>query len=156
MTFQGGFLPYSLHLPAHPLPQFEGKEWVPTFNFNGDRKAVDALCQAPLARRNFCGKNVCHGIVLTKPDLGRMARPRHQAGEVYLKAATLYFEKHPEKKMHDPTALACHLHPEVATWFRGRPQRAGGGWTTMPDENGDYVLADVDRDRLWDCLLRRV
>src|SRR4051794_17067171 len=40
LTMQGGFLGYHLHAPEVRLPQFEGKEWVPTFNLNGDRKGA--------------------------------------------------------------------------------------------------------------------
>jgi hypothetical protein len=155
MTFQGGFLPYSLHRPSNPLPQFEGKEYVPTFNFNGDRKAVDALQTAPLALRRYCGKNVCHGVVLDRKRAEGLSEPKNSAGEVYTRAVKLYLERHEAKKMHDPTALACHLHPEIATWFRGRPMRNSHGWTTFPYCDGDYVLADVDHERLWDVILNR-
>src|SRR5262249_48749186 len=40
LTMQGGFLGYHLHAPRVRLPQFEGREWVPTFNLNGDRKGA--------------------------------------------------------------------------------------------------------------------
>lgn len=155
MTFQGGFLPYSLHTPQKPLEKFLTEQAVPTFNFNGDRKAVDAILQAPITYRQFCGKNVCHAVTLTKELSERFAPARNAAGEVYRLAVKLYFEYHDEKKMHDPTALVCHLDPMVGTWFRGRPQRAGSGWTTVADPDGDYVLADVDYDRLWDRILNR-
>lgn len=155
MTFQGGFLPYSLHRPSRPVEKFEGQHAVATFNFNGDRGAVDAILAAPLRSRQFCGKNVCHGVVLTREMVGRFAPPRNAAGEVYLEAVRLYFEHHDEKKLHDPTALICHLDPDVGTWFRGRPQRAGSGWTTVFDPEGDMVLADVDHERLWGRLLSR-
>jgi len=156
MTFQGGFLPYSLHRPSNPLPQFEGKEAVPTFNFNGDRKAVDALLNAPFALRRFCGKNVCHGIYLDQKRSEGFLEPRNAAGEVYTRAVRMYLERHEGKKMHDPTALACHLYPDIATWFRGQPRRKDSGWTTHPWSNGDYVLADVDHERLWEVILGRM
>ena len=114
-----------------------------------------ALLAAPLASRRFCGKNVCHGVLLTPERAARMAQPRHAAGEVYLMAVRLYLEKHGQKKMHDPTALACHLYPEIGTWFRGRPTRNAEGWTTVPDPVGDHILADVNHERLWECLLGR-
>jgi len=155
MTFQGGFLPYSLYRPNISVAKMEGHDAIPTFNFNGCREAVTAVLAAPLKLRRFCGKNVCHSIVLNKDYCNMMTEPRNQAGELYLEAVKLYFERHEEKKMHDPTALACHLHPEIATWFRGSPVRQGGNWSTKPDPNGDYVLADVDRDKLWEHILKR-
>jgi hypothetical protein len=63
----------------------------------------------------------------------------------------MYLEEHGEKKFHDPTALVCHLHPEVGTWVAGKPARLGDGWTTVAGE--DRVLADVDREGLWRHLL---
>jgi hypothetical protein len=155
MMFQGGFLPYSLHTPTRPVEKFLGQQGVQTFNFNGDRRAVDAILRAPLQERRFCGKNVCHAIILTKTLAEQMAPARNIAGEIYLLAIKLYLEYHDTKKMHDPTALACHLHPEIGTWFRGRPQKLGTGWTTAADPQGDFVLADVDHERLWQHLLNR-
>jgi hypothetical protein len=61
----------------------------------------------------------------------------------------LYLENHPAKKWHDPTAAVCHLHPEIGTWVRGRVTKLGGGWGTVADEAGDLILADIDRDALW-------
>ncbi len=63
LTMQGGFLSYRLHAPRVRLPQFEGKEWVPTFNLNGDRKGAEALLKAPIPDRQFVGKNVCHTLL---------------------------------------------------------------------------------------------
>jgi hypothetical protein len=66
----------------------------------------------------------------------------------------LYLDKHEEKKFHDPTALVCHLHPdEVVVWVRGRVAKKEQGWTTDIDPDGDHVLADVKRERLWQHLL---
>lgn len=155
LTFQGGFLPYSLHRPSITVEKFENLEHVPTFNFNGCRDAVETTLKAGFAIRRFCGKNVCHSIILDKEKASRMTPARSAAGEIYLEAVRLYLERHEEKKMHDPTALVCHLHPEIATWFRGRPRKERGNWTTEPNENGDFVLADVDRERLWRHLLER-
>ena len=65
-----------------------------------------------------------------------------------------YLRKHEGKKWHDPTAAALHLHPEIGTWVRGRVRRIEAGWGTATDESGDLILADVDRDTLWDCFRR--
>lgn len=157
LTMQGGFLPYSIWRPTgiRPLEKFEGKESVSSFNVNGCPAAVDAILAAPLAERRFCGKNVCHGVVLTKDKLSRYEPPRSEAGVIYLATAEMYFKYHDEKKLHDPTALVCHTHPNVGTWFTGRPVRAGAGWTTVESGDGTCVLADVDEELLWEHLSER-
>jgi hypothetical protein len=32
--------------------------------------------------------------------------------------------------------------------------RIGGGWGTVADETGDLILADIDRDALWEKFRR--
>lgn len=155
MTFQGGFLPYSMYRPNISVAKMEGFDSIPTFNFNGCREAVPAVLEAPLKIRRFCGKNVCHSVVFNKELAECMTPARNKAGEIYLEAVKLYFNRHEEKKMHDPTALACHLHPEIATWFRGKPVKKGSGWTTQQEADGDYILADIDREQLWYHILER-
>jgi inosine-uridine nucleoside N-ribohydrolase len=152
VTMQGGFLGYHLHAPTVRLPEFEGKEWMPTFNLNGDRKGAAVLMAAPVADRRFVGKNVCHTIVYDAAIHGTMPPPPsdNPAAELFRLAMNLYLENHPAKKWHDPTAAVCHLHPEIGTWVRGRVTKLGGGWGTVADEAGDLILADIDRDALWE------
>jgi pyrimidine-specific ribonucleoside hydrolase len=153
LTMQGGFLGYHLHAPQVRLPQFEGREWMPTFNLNGDRRGADILLRAAIPERRFVGKNVCHTLLydrafhLTMPA----ADPDSPAQMLFMVGMEANLSKHEAKKWHDPTAAACHLHPEIGTWVRGRVTKIEGGWGTVADENGDLVLADVDRDALWDC-----
>lgn len=151
ITMQGGFLGYHLFAPAVRLSEFEGKEWVPTFNLNGDRKGAAVLLSAPVPDRRFVGKNVCHTIVYDAAVHATMPPPPpdNPAAELFRLAMDLYLEDHPAKKWHDPTAAVCHLHPEIGTWVRGRVTRIGGGWGTVADATGDHVLADIDRDALW-------
>ena len=151
LTFQGGFLPYGLYRPSTVLTKFEGKESVGTFNFNGDRKAVDEILKADVGVRRFVGKNVCHTIVFDKTSYERLAPPRDEASRLYRRCVELYLKKHEDKKLHDPTALVCHLHPSIGTWFNGTPVRHKDGWTTIPGLN--FVLADVNRETLWEHLL---
>lgn len=157
LTFQGGFLPYSLHAPEIRDPKFEGVQSTPTFNFNGDRNAVQKILDAKIGCRHFCGKNVCHTIVLKRESLPAFSIPRTAAGEIYDEALRLYFAKHEEKKLHDPTAFVCHTHPDVPVWFTGKPTKLGSGWTTVPDYslNCDYILCDVIRPRLWQHIFNR-
>ena len=62
------------------------------------------------------------------------------------------FEKHDSKKFHDPTAAVLHLHPDIGVWFRGNTVKGQPGWTTEPNPNGDYILADINYNKLWDYL----
>ena len=39
----------------------------------------------------------------------------------------------------------------IGTWVRGRVTKIEGGWGTVLDESGHLILADIDRDALWDC-----
>ena len=135
------------------MPEFEGKAWMPTFNLNGDRKGAEVLLKAPITERRFVGKNVCHTLLYDRARHEAMPAPdpANSAARLFLLAMRLYLEKHPEKKWHDPTAAACHLHPEIGTWARGRVTKIDGGWGTVPDDKGDLILADIDREALWGC-----
>jgi pyrimidine-specific ribonucleoside hydrolase len=156
LTMQGGFLGYHLHAPRVRLPEFEGREWAPTFNLNGDRKGAEVLLKAPIPDRRFVGKNVCHTLLYDRAFHASMpaADPDSPAQVLFMAGMGAYLREHEAKKWHDPTAAACHLHPEVGVWYRGRVVKREGGWGTAPDENGDLILADVDREALWDCFRR--
>jgi inosine-uridine nucleoside N-ribohydrolase len=134
------------------LPAFEGKDWVPTFNLNGDRKGADALLSTRMAGRRWVGKNVCHTVGYDASRHVLMRKPSSAAGELFMEAMGLYLEGHPEKKFHDPTAAACLLRPDIGMWVKGRPVRREGGWTTQVDPEGDLVLAGIDHERLWTLL----
>jgi pyrimidine-specific ribonucleoside hydrolase len=147
---QGGFVGYHLHPPTVRLPNFEGKTWVPTFNMNGDRPGTLVFAGADIEERRFVGKNVCHTILYGKEQYAAMTEPKCRAAELFMEGMGLYLERHENKKFHDPTAAVCHLHPEIGQWVRGRVQKTEGGWGTVADENGDWMLGDIDRDLLWD------
>jgi pyrimidine-specific ribonucleoside hydrolase len=155
-TMQGGFLPYSLHQPSRPHEDFVGKTSMPTFNLNGDRRGGLEFLSGNVAERRLVGKNVCHTVLFTR-EVFAACRPQSAkdpaAADLFVEAAEMYFRQHDVKKFHDPTAAACHLHPEIGTWFRGKTVKEQDGWTTVPDPAADYVLADVDYERLWDCIL---
>jgi pyrimidine-specific ribonucleoside hydrolase len=153
LTMQGGFLGYHLHAPQVRLPQFEGKTGMPTFNLNGDRKGAEIVLKAPIPDRRFVGKNVCHTLLYDRVFHATMpAAEADKAAQVlFMAGMDAYLRTHEAKKWHDPTAAACHLHPEIGTWARGRVEKIEGGWGTVLDEGGDLILADVDRDALWAC-----
>ena len=149
-TMQGGFLGYHLHEFACPrLEKFEGCDGVDTFNLNGDRKGADVFLSAPIAERRMVGKNVCHTVVFDAETRARL-RPQSAAAEFFCEAADFLMERMDAKKFHDPTAAACHFHPEIGSWVRGRTVRKNRGWGTELDPAGDHVLAAVDYEALWD------
>lgn len=149
-TMQGGFLPYNLHeFSCNRLPDFENKNWVPTFNLNGDRKGAESFISADIKERRFVGKNVCHTVLYDNTVRAHLQKPYNRAGEFFKEAMDIYLGQHDSKKFHDPTAAVCHLHPEIGNWVRGRPVKMESGWSTQLDPNGDYVLASIDYDRLW-------
>lgn len=152
LTMQGGFAPYSLHMPAITCEKFEGEESVPTFNMNGDRKAVEGILEANIGRRQFVGKNVCHTVLYNAEKHSRFKWNDHPAVQLFKEGMDIYLERHVEKKFHDPVAAVCHIHPEVATWFRGVPTKIAAGWSTTPKANGDYVCVELDHELFWNYI----
>jgi pyrimidine-specific ribonucleoside hydrolase len=149
-TMQGGFLGYHQHsFPCPRLTQFEGCDWVDTFNLNGDRKGADAFLSAPIAERRMAGKNVCHTVLFDATARARL-RPQSAAAEFFCEAADLLLARTDAKKFHDPTAAVCHLNPEIGSWVRGRTVRKDRGWGTNLDPEGDHILAAIEYDALWD------
>lgn len=143
ITMQGGFCPYHLYLPAHPVENFLHKNSMPTFNFNGDREAVASILALPNVSRRFCGKNVCHSVILEPGFVFKKSF-------AFLNEAMKYMEK--SKKFHDPIAGLTHIKPELGIFIKGTPSKDGGGWTTIPNEYGDEVLVDLNRKEFWDEL----
>ena len=114
---------------------------MPTFNLNGDRKGAEVLLEAAIPDRRFVGKNVCHTLLYDRALHATMpAAEPGQAGDQCSSrpAWRRTCEHHEEKKWHDPTAAACHLHPEIGTWVRGRVKRIEGGWGTVADEGATW------------------
>lgn len=148
-TMQGGFLPYSKYRPSIVLEKFEGKEWVPTFNLNGDRPNGVAFTEANIEERRFVSKNICHTVVYDKTVHARV-KPKDEPSELFKEAMDFYLARHDEKKFHDPTAAVCHMNPNVASWVRGKIAKMESGWTTV--DGNDYVISDINYDLLWECV----
>jgi len=148
-TMQGGFLSNDLHnFDCIRLEQFEGKIWVPTFNLNGDRKGGTSFLAANIKERRLVGKNVCHTVWYDKTTF-QNSTFKGRASELFNEAMRIYLQHHDGKKFHDPTAAVCHLHPNVANWVKGKTVKMEGGWGTQLDDNGDYIAASVNYDKLW-------
>lgn len=154
-TMQGGFCPYDFWPTSiRRLEKFEGKKTCPTFNLNGDRKGAELFMSAPISRR-FISKNVCHTVVYDESihELVMASQPKGRGGQLLREGMGLYLESHSDgKKFHDPTAAACMLHPEIATWARGRLAYGRGEWgfgIAVPPFPEDEITADLQHDSLW-------
>lgn len=159
ITIQGGFAGYEIYSPKTRIRAFEGKTHIPTFNLNGNLGAAQVITGDSKIRRRLVGKNVCHTILLTDihqrqiesiPDVN-LARAMLRASlSLCLRSGLRTF-----KKFHDPVAAVCHLHPEIGTWIKGRPELIrkpaplGPCWGTAPDPDGDDILVDLDREKFW-------
>lgn len=150
LTMQGGFLPYDLYSPTERLDKFEGKRGIRTFNMSSSPHAAQILIDSKIPTKKFVGKNVCHTIKLTRERFSGFPSPTSRAAELFTEMAMIYLEKNHHKKLHDPTAAVCHLHPEIGTWIRGNPKLIEPDrFTTNPNPHGDYILADINRESLW-------
>jgi hypothetical protein len=109
--------------------------------------------------RRFVSKNVNHTVLFDSEKYNEMLAlwkdvEPSMAFELFLLAAKEYdFQKH-EKKFHDPTTVACLLHPEIATWVEGRPYRDKGGWGTDTTKVGSKITTSVRYDSLWSHIMR--
>jgi pyrimidine-specific ribonucleoside hydrolase len=82
-----------------------------------------------------------------------MSKPKDRASELFMEGMEFLLPRRGDgKRFHDPVAAVCHLHPEVGKWIKGKIQKIEGGWGTVADESGDYVLADLDRPAFWRCI----
>lgn len=159
VTMQGGFLPYSLYKPRIILSKFERHLTVPTYNLNGARVESQAIINCPRIKNlSFVSKNICHTVVYNRErhDFVKSFPIKNKADELFVEGMSVYLEKHSEKKFHDPTAAVCHLHPEIATWFKGKLYSERGGWGTRKDEDcNSRIIADIDYEALWNLLGHR-
>ena len=145
--FQGGFVPYSFHRPQVTLEKFEGKEWCPSFNPNGDRKSTMRFLEANIQERLIVSKNLCHTILYTSA-INNEVDPKDRASELFREAGDLYFATHGSKKFHDPFAAVAMLHPNVATWAKGKMIKMESGWSAIADGE-DHLAIDLDYDLFW-------
>jgi inosine-uridine nucleoside N-ribohydrolase len=152
LTMQGGFLPYHLYPPTCRLEKFAGKSAMRTFNLLNDADAAKTILTSNLPLKRFIGKNVCHTIEFNSDQFAKFSPPKNRAEELFAEGTSFYFEKHKIKKFHDPTAAVCLLHPEIGTWVRGNPLLTAQGYTTELHSKGAFVLADIDRSKLWEHL----
>ena len=138
------------------LDKFIGKSSVPTFNLNESKKQGIYLSEkANIDDLRFVGKNVCHTILYDKGrhDWIKEVEPKDKSQEIFINAMDIYLEKHNVKKFHDPTAAVCHTHPEIGTWVQAQLYNQKGSWGSYATKDTNiHLLADINREYLWDCI----
>ena len=157
VTMQGGFCGYDLHGEDVPiLEKFRGKQTCSTFNLGGYIEGGKRLVSSDFVKeRNFIGKNICHTIVYDAKvhEMVGKVTPKDRASELLREGMTMYLERHKEgKKFHDPSAAVCMLHPEIATWVKGKLYYEKGKWGTTLDNNGDNIAINIDYGKLWNFI----
>jgi len=159
VTVQGGFLSYLLYEPRIRLQKFEGHLTVPTYNLNGAKNDAQAIIDHKgMQKLSFVSKNICHTVVYDRErhKFIQSSSLKNKADSLFNTGMSLYLEKHTEKKFHDPTAAVCHVHPEIATWFKGKLYNERGGWGTRKDDAcNSRIIADIDYEALWNCIGNR-
>jgi inosine-uridine nucleoside N-ribohydrolase len=155
-TMQGGFIGYDVHGKASVrVEKFEGRTRVQTFNLNASKELAFDFLKANIEERRFVGKHICHGVVYDQVahDQVNVINPKNRASELFREAMSLYLTMHPEgKKFHDPIAIACHIHPDIAVWVKGTLSKVKGEWGADLNDSGDYIAVDLDYDRFWECI----
>lgn len=152
-TMQGGFIGYAIHgLPVTEIDKFKNKIKVPTFNLNGCKSGALAFLGMPIKDRRFVGKNVCHTITYNT-EIHKYVKSipaRNRASELIREGMDFRFKSNPGGKVfHDPTAAVCHLHPEIGTWVKAKLFYEKGEWGSTLKSDGDEIIIDIDRDKLW-------
>ena len=157
---QGGFIGYDCHTDPNivRLPKFEGKTVCRSYNPGGDIEACKLLTRTYVDDRRFISKNVNHTILFDSAKYAEMlsvweGRTPEAPYELFLKAAVAYDFQKREKKFHDPTAVACLLHPEVATWAEGQLYYTSQGWGFSVGQTGSRITTSVNYSKLWEYIM---
>ncbi len=122
---QGGFAGDNIVPKEHRLEKFDGMLTCPTFNFNGNPLAAEALLSIPVKERRLISKNVCHGAIFTMADAELLIPYRNQNKgiDLFLKAVELK-----EKALHDTVAGLLAIDPSKAVWADVTLYRTKGQW----------------------------
>lgn len=157
VTVQGGFIGYDVHgLPCQKLEKFIGKQMVSAFNLGGAvQQANNIVNHKECESKRFVSKNLCHTIVYDSKihDFVMSYKTKNPAIKLLREGMELYLKNHKDgKKFHDPTAAVCHLHPQIATWVKAKLYSEKNQWGSILDENGDDIIVDINRDKLWEYI----
>jgi inosine-uridine nucleoside N-ribohydrolase len=145
ITFQGGFVPYSMYKPTKTLDKFDGKEYCATYNLGGTKPAVaTALLEMDVPHR-WVGKNVCHTVVYT-PEIHKQyshIAESSKAGRLHNLFISKYMEKAGAKAFHDPLAAMLMLNKEHGLWMQLKPHRERGEWSAKSTDEQHWSLVDL-------------
>ncbi len=154
LVMQGGFLPYSQNpYNLNQLDKFKGLESVGTFNFNGDHKAINKICETKFHSKKFIGKHICHGVIINKDIERQFDYGDDAASELFKEGMRSLFNHTDSKKFHDPLAALELFYGGLYSpleFIKGRIFHTKGGWTTTQDSSSDcQIAADIDQDYFW-------
>jgi len=152
LIMQGGFAGEGVVPRERQLEEFRGRTTCPSFNLNGDPKAVlAALAHPGIGIRRFVSKNVCHGVFYDRALHERLAEVRdrsHSLAAIW-KGMDVYLGKHPAgKKFHDPLAACCAIDESIGTWAEVELYRERGEWgARLSPGSGTWIIVDYDREK---------
>lgn len=152
LVVQGGFAGEGVVPPERQLEKFRGRVTCPSFNLNGDPKAVLAALAHPGIRlRRFVSKNVCHGVVYDADVHAQVGELRQRSASLALiwRGMDHYLRKHPGGKIiHDPLAACCAIDESIGQWAEVDVYRARGEWGARPAAGTrTFIIVDYDRPR---------
>lgn len=156
---QGGFAGEGVVPRERQLAKFTGLVTCPTYNLNGDPKAVlRALNEPGLRSRRFVSKNVCHGVRYDAAMHEQFAavRARRQSLEIIWKSMESYLRHNPGgKAMHDPLAACCAIDEAVGEWARVELYRVRGEWgARLEPGSSTEIIVGYDPERFVATMLR--
>lgn len=158
LVVQGGFAGEGVVPPERQLDKFRGRTTCPSFNLNGDPKAVLAAHAHPGIRvRRFVSKNVCHGVVYDAELHAQVAAVRERSPSLALiwQGMDHYLRQSPAGKIfHDPLAACCAIEESIGSWAEVEIYRERGEWgARLAAGTRTFIIVDYDRPRFLATLL---
>ncbi|MBZ5708684.1 nucleoside hydrolase [Nannocystis pusilla] len=152
LVVQGGFAGEGVVPAERQLEKFRGLVTCPSFNLNGDPKAVlAALAHPGIRSRRFVSKNVCHGVVYDAGVHAQVTELRQRSASLALiwRGMDHYLRKHPAGKIiHDPLAACCAIDGSIGAWAEVEVYRAKGEWgARLAEGTRTFIIVDYDRPR---------
>eukprot|EP01083_Nonionella_stella_P186030 680082_1 len=126
---QGGFAGDNVVPKEYRLRKFDGRCFVPTWNFNGNIPAAEYLllnqhCNEVFDKRHLVSKNVCHGVSYNQSFHTKMEeyKDKHQALRIIYDEMSVYLKKRRQgKKFHDVLAAVAAINPKVVDFKQVQP-----------------------------------
>lgn len=168
IVMQGGYVSYDL-CPPNILKKdekFINCYAAPSFNFSGNITAVEKILSLPNLERRFITKSLTHTVYMDE-KIYEILKCTHnsrlssigvsEAICLFVEGCELYFKsdkKRTKKLFHDVLAASALVHPEFFTWIRGDMIKVEKNkWMTIPNDDGDYIAVDVNRDKFWSSVI---